>query len=129
MYERLLNIFYCRGRLTHSDRECSLWIRNNGTLKEDDKQFGSWLCIVTPHPSRKMVVRVASYEEEFLGNGCTDGDDDVSENADLIGRGLGNILTPSATPVMVVAKVLPKAEVESDIGVDPKQTILARSSF
>ena len=129
MYERLLNIFYCRGRLTHSDRECSLWIRNNGTLKEDDKQFGSWLCIVTPHPSRKMVVRVAGYEEEFHGNGRTDGDDDVSENVDLIGRGLGNISTPSATLVMVAAKVLPRAEVEFDIGVDPKQTILARPSF
>ena len=48
---------------------------------------------------------MAGYEEEFLGNGRTDGDDDVFENAELIGRGLGNISTPSTTPMMVAAKV------------------------
>nr|POE73427.1 hypothetical protein CFP56_08730 [Quercus suber]POE73430.1 hypothetical protein CFP56_08733 [Quercus suber] len=75
-----------------------------------------------------MVVRVAGYEE-FLGNRHTDGDDNVLENVDLIGRGLGNILAPSAATVVVAARVLPRAEVEFDIGVDPKQTILARPSF
>ena len=72
---------------------------------------------------------MAGYEEEFLGNGYTDSDDDVLENAYLIGRGLGNIPAPFVAPVTVVARVLPRVEVESDIGVDPKQTILVRPSF
>ena len=29
---------------------------------------------------------MAGYEEEFLGNGCTNSDDDVLENAYLIGK-------------------------------------------
>ena len=72
---------------------------------------------------------MAGYEEEFLGNGYTDSDDDVLENTYLIGRGLGNIPAPFVAPVTVVARVLPRVEVESDIGVDPSHTILARPSF
>ena len=72
---------------------------------------------------------MSGYEDEFLGNRCTNSDDDVSENSYLIGRGLGNILAPFVAPVKVVARVLPRAEVESDIGVNLKQTILARTSF
>ena len=72
---------------------------------------------------------MSGYEDEFLGNRCTNSDDDVSENSYLIGRGLGNIPALFVAPVTVVARVLPRVEVESDIGVDPSQTILARPSF
>ena len=52
---------------------------------------------MTRHPSRKTVVRVAGYKEEFLGNGCTDSDENVLENAYLIGRPKhsGTICRPS----------------------------------
>ena len=116
MYERLPNICYWCGRLTHSDKECSLWIRSNGMLKEDDKQFGSRLRAMILNPSRKMVVRVAGYEEEFLGNGLIDGEDDVSEIAELIGRGMGSIPVPSVDSVTITTSVLPKAEVVMQIG-------------
>ena len=56
MYERLPNICYWCRRLTHSDRECSLWIHSNGTLKEDDRQFGAWLRVTIPNPSRSKVI-------------------------------------------------------------------------
>lgn len=63
-YERLPNIFYCCGKLTHSDRECPIWLRSKRLLKEDDRQFGPWLWAFTPNLARKTVVWVASFGEE-----------------------------------------------------------------
>ena len=42
-YERLPNICYWCGRLTHNDRECQLWVKSRGTLKVENQQFGVWL--------------------------------------------------------------------------------------
>ena len=93
-----------------------MWICSNGMLKEDDRQFGSWLRAMIPNPSCKMVVRVVGYEEEFLRNGLIDGEDDVSEIAELIGRGMGSIPVPSVDPVTVTTSVLPRVEVVMQIG-------------
>ncbi|XP_075651925.1 uncharacterized protein At4g02000-like [Castanea sativa] len=35
-YERLPNICYWCGRLTHSDRECQMWVKSRGTLKVEN---------------------------------------------------------------------------------------------
>ena len=40
-YERLPNLCYWCGRLSHSDKDCELWIRSQGTLTESDRQFGA----------------------------------------------------------------------------------------
>ncbi|XP_030945132.1 uncharacterized protein LOC115969588 [Quercus lobata] len=63
-YERLPNICYWCGKLTHGDRECPLWIRSRGTLKAGDQQFGAWLRATTPNPFKKTVIRVPSLDEE-----------------------------------------------------------------
>ena len=62
-YEHLPNVCYWCGRLTHHDRECSLWQKRKGTLKEVDQQFGSWLRATTPNFAKKTIVRVEGYEE------------------------------------------------------------------
>ena len=36
-YERLPNICYWCGRLTHSDKECQLWVKSRGTLKVENQ--------------------------------------------------------------------------------------------
>ena len=36
-YERLPNICYWCGRLTHDDRDCDLWIDSEGTLKTEQR--------------------------------------------------------------------------------------------
>ena len=63
-YERLPNLCYWCGRLTHHNKGCSIWLNRKGTLRESDQQFGSWLRVVTPNLAKKTVVRVAGYEAE-----------------------------------------------------------------
>lgn len=50
------------------DRECSIWLKCKGTLKEGDQQFGSWLRAFTLNLSRKIVVRVAGFKDEDSGD-------------------------------------------------------------
>ncbi|KAK7829774.1 hypothetical protein CFP56_028868 [Quercus suber] len=53
-----------RGHLTHHDKDCLVWLKRKGLLKETDKQFGSWLRASTSNLAKKTVVRVAGYKEE-----------------------------------------------------------------
>ena len=62
-YERLPNICYWCGCLTHSDRNCEVWINNDGTLKAGDQEYDPWLrAPFTPNPRRSMVVVPGFYE-------------------------------------------------------------------
>ena len=62
-YERLPNIFYWCGCLTHSDRDCEVWINSDGTLKAGDQVYGPWLWApFTPNLRRSMVVVPGFYE-------------------------------------------------------------------
>nr|POE95356.1 hypothetical protein CFP56_42859 [Quercus suber] len=54
---------------------------------------------MTPNPSRKMVVRVGGFEEEFLCNGHRGSEVDVTEATEVTGGDLGNIPAPSADPM------------------------------
>ena len=63
-YERLPNHCYWCGNLTHMDKECSIWTKRKGALLEAEQQFGLWLRATTPNLARKIVVRVAGFEEE-----------------------------------------------------------------
>ena len=42
-YERLPNLCYWSGHLTHHNKDCSVWLKRKGSLSETDKQFSSWL--------------------------------------------------------------------------------------
>nr|POF25055.1 hypothetical protein CFP56_65755 [Quercus suber] len=68
-YEKLPNICFWCGKLTHSDKECPLWEKSRGTLKAEDQQFGSWLHASTPNPIRRSVIRVVGFEEDELSEG------------------------------------------------------------
>ena len=63
-YKHLPNLCYWCGRLTHRDKECSVWLERKGTLQGSDQQFGLWLQVNTPNLANKIVIRVARYEEE-----------------------------------------------------------------
>ena len=59
-YERLPNFCYWCGRVTHGERDCEVWLRGNGFLRKEDKQYGEWLRAEPVRASRKTVVVVPS---------------------------------------------------------------------
>ena len=67
-YERLPKICYWYGKLTHSDRECPIWLKSKKGLKEEDKQFGPWLQAFASNLSRKIVVQLSGCCEEDSGD-------------------------------------------------------------
>ena len=48
-YERLPIMCYWCGKLSHSDKDCELWVRSNGLLTESDRQFDAWLHAPVQH--------------------------------------------------------------------------------
>ena len=60
-YERLPNLCYWCGCLTHNDRDCEKWIESEGSLKPDEQQFGSWLRAPPFFSSRKNVISVQGF--------------------------------------------------------------------
>ncbi|XP_030970617.1 uncharacterized protein LOC115990998 [Quercus lobata] len=60
-YERLPNICYWCGHLTHDDRGCDIWIESEGTLRNDQKEFGSSLRAPPFVVSKKKTIMVSGY--------------------------------------------------------------------
>jgi len=60
-YERLPNLCYWCGCLTHGDRDCTTWIESEGGLNSEDQQFGSWLRASPFNFVRKKVVFVPGF--------------------------------------------------------------------
>lgn len=58
-YERLSNICYWCGCITHSDRDCNLWIDSEGSLKIESRQFGPWLRTPPFSMSKKSTITVS----------------------------------------------------------------------
>ena len=63
-YECLLNLCYWCGRLTHHDKDCSLWSKWKGSIKEGGQQFRSWLRASTPNLGKKTIIRVVRYVDK-----------------------------------------------------------------
>ena len=60
-YERLPNLCYWCGRLTHNDRDCELWLDSEGTLEDSDKRYGPWIRAPPFVSSRKAVFTVPGF--------------------------------------------------------------------
>ena len=60
-YERLPNICYWCGQLTHNDKDCEIWIESEGTLRNDQKEFGPSLHAPPFVVSKKNTIMVPGY--------------------------------------------------------------------
>ena len=60
-YERLPNLCYWCGLLTHGDKDCNKWIDSEGSLQQKDQQFGPWLRTPPFQASRKNVINVPGF--------------------------------------------------------------------
>ena len=60
-YERLPNLCYWCGRLTHDDRDCDLWIDSEGTLKPEQREFGPNLRALPFVPARRNAITVPGF--------------------------------------------------------------------
>ena len=84
-YERLPNICYWCGRLTHDDRDCDLWIDSKGTLKLEQRDFGPHLraqpfvaarrnaILLLGFYAKKKKVSSGTLEESNLGQNSVSG--------------------------------------------------------
>ena len=66
-YERLPNLCYWCRRLSHSDKDCDLWVQSNGSLTEENRQFEAWLRAPPPNTKKCSMVRVEGWEEAKVG--------------------------------------------------------------
>ena len=66
-YERLPNICYWCGYLNHDDRDCEAWIESEGSLKEEDNQFGPWLQAAPVSRAQKTVVTIPGFYKKTKG--------------------------------------------------------------
>uniref|UniRef100_A0A2N9ICC4 CCHC-type domain-containing protein n=1 Tax=Fagus sylvatica TaxID=28930 RepID=A0A2N9ICC4_FAGSY len=57
-YERLPNFCYWCGLLTHTEKDCPCWLRNQNTLRVEDQQFGAWMRASNERPWRKTEIKV-----------------------------------------------------------------------
>ena len=60
-YERLPNLCYWCGRLTHTDKDCEKWFESEGSLQTEHQQFGAWLRAPPFAAARKNVVAVPGF--------------------------------------------------------------------
>lgn len=60
-YERLSNLCYWCGSLTHDDKDCELWLESEGTLPLESQQFGAWIRAPPFVQSRRNTISVPGF--------------------------------------------------------------------
>ena len=88
MYERLPNICYWCGSVSHDNKDCSFWLQNKGTLRVDEQQFGPWIRPPLFNPAKKSFVEVKVYEVRNHGvdGGMVSSDSRASQDRPCLPR-------------------------------------------
>ena len=63
-YERLPNMCYWCGMLTHDDKDCEVWLKSKGSLSLDKQQFGPWLRAPQFSLTRRQTIEVKGFNSE-----------------------------------------------------------------
>uniref|UniRef100_A0A2N9ETE5 Reverse transcriptase domain-containing protein n=1 Tax=Fagus sylvatica TaxID=28930 RepID=A0A2N9ETE5_FAGSY len=64
-YERLPNFCYWCGLVTHSEKDCGVWLRNRNSLGKKDQGYGAWMKAEVDRANRKVEVHVAGRATQF----------------------------------------------------------------
>ena len=51
--------------MTRHDKDCPTRLKKRGADKDEEKKFCSWLRASTPNPLRRIVIRVAGFDEDL----------------------------------------------------------------
>ena len=96
-YERLPNLCYWCGRLTHDDRDCDLWIDSEGTLTPEQREFGPHLRAPPFVAARKSSIVVPGFyaAKKKGSSGVSEGGD--SGRNSVSGRGRSPELLKNVT--------------------------------
>ena len=54
-------------KLSHSDKDFELWVKSNGSLIENDRQFGAWLCSPPFNTKKCSTIQVGGEDEVKCG--------------------------------------------------------------
>ncbi|KAK7846112.1 hypothetical protein CFP56_008355 [Quercus suber] len=46
-------------QVSHSDKDCDVWLASKGTLRLDKQEYGAWLCVIPHNPGKAVVTKVA----------------------------------------------------------------------
>ena len=68
-YERLPNLCYWCGHLTHNDRDVDRWIESEGSLTYANKEYGPWLKASPWYRARNSVVEVPGFYSKMKAEG------------------------------------------------------------
>ena len=60
-YERLPNLCYWCGTLTHPDKDCEHWIESEGSLNKEEQHYGPWLKVAPFMASKKSFLSVSGF--------------------------------------------------------------------
>ena len=86
-YQRLPIMCYWCGKLSHSDKDCELWVRSNGLLTESDRQFRAWLHAPLFNTKKCSAIRVGGKDEVKCGGSDQEV---VREEVEVLGSQSGN---------------------------------------
>lgn len=80
-YERLLNLCYWCGRLTHDDWDCERWIESEGTLNTNQREFGPSLRAQPFVVSKTNTVSVPGFystrKKDHTSKACQPTDEEI----------------------------------------------------
>ncbi len=62
-YERLPNFCYWCGLVSHSDKDCPHWLRNQEKMQLEVQQFGPWLRASNERPWRKTRIKIEGIQK------------------------------------------------------------------
>ena len=64
-YERLLNLYFWCGLLSHDDKDCEILLKSKGTIPLERQQYGHWIKALVFSMSKCQVIDVKGFDDRY----------------------------------------------------------------